>query len=265
MPRSLPKPLLIAGVVTIGALVSWFLTAKRTQRDGKRVSEAVTAAAASPAPVAKGPPKPAAMENPATYAAVRLKQIKANPAPWAEVWAWRQEFAAADTPALRGEVLGLARQVGPDSLLAILALALASDDPIVRLDAARSIALLSEERLRDGFAIGVDAADPEIRAEVMDLILQLQPHLRAELLRVALAAAATDVQARAVDIITDFPNPALFAVLIEGLRTATPEARPLVEQAIADLVQQRFESYDQALSWWARNKENFDDLMTRIQ
>jgi HEAT repeat protein len=205
------------------------------------------------------------MANPATYAAVRLKQIKANPAPWADVWTWRQEFAAADTPALRREVVGLARQVGSDSLLAVLVPALASDDSLVRLDAARSIALLSEERLRDGFAIGVDAADPEIRAEVMDLILQLQPHLRAELLRVALAAAATDVQARAVDTITDFPNPAFFGVLIEGLRTATPEARPLVEQAIADLVQQRFESYNQALAWWTQNKENFDDLMTRIQ
>jgi hypothetical protein len=34
MLRSLPKPLLIAGLLAIGALVPWFLTAKRSQRVG---------------------------------------------------------------------------------------------------------------------------------------------------------------------------------------------------------------------------------------
>src|SRR4030095_12691911 len=173
MLRSLSRPLLIAGLVAIGAFVPWFLSTLRSQRDGKRVSDAVTVAASSPAPASTKPSKPAAMENPATYAAVRLKQIKANPAPWSDTWTWRQEFSAADTPELRREVVGLARQVGPDSLLAVLALALASDDPIVRLDAARSIALLSEERLRDGFAIGIDAADPEIRGARVDVVLPL--------------------------------------------------------------------------------------------
>jgi hypothetical protein len=204
------------------------------------------------------------MANPATYASVRLKEIKADPAKWAEVWQWREEFAAADTPELQREVLGLARQIGPDSLISVLALALASEDPVVRLDAARSIAVLSEDRLPDGFAVGTNAADSEIRQEVMDLILQVQPNLRAELLRIALAAAAADVQARALDIITDFPNPAFFAVLIEGLRTSSPEMRPAVEQAIDDIVKQRFANYDEAKEWWAQNKENYDNLMSRI-
>jgi hypothetical protein len=267
MLRSLPKPLLIAGLVTIGAVVPWFLSTRRSHRDGEQTGSTATTAITTPTPVpalSAKPTRPAAMENAATYAAVRLKEIKANPAPWAETWTWRQEFAVAPTPELRRQVLGLARQVGSESLMAVLALALASDDPVVRLDAARSIALLPEDRLRDGFALGVDAADPEIRSEVMDLILQLQPHLRAELLRTALAAAATDVQARAIDIITDFPSPAFFTVLIEGLRTSSSEARPLVEQAIADIVHQHFGNYDQASAWWAANRANYDDLMSQI-
>lgn len=264
MHRPLPKPLLIAGLVTIGALVPWFLST-RPQRDGKQAGVVWNPAEEPAAPRASAkPPKPAAMENPTTYAAVRLKQIKANPAAWADVWKWREEFAAADTPALRSEVLALARQVGPESLLAILAQALASDDPMVRLDAARSIAMLPEDHLRDGFALGVETADPEIREEVMDLVLQVQPHLRAELLRVALTASAIDVQARSIDLLSDQPNPEFFGVLIEGLRTVSSDARPMLDQATADLVGQRFGGFDDASAWWTQNQENYDNLMSLI-
>jgi hypothetical protein len=150
-------------------------------------------------------------------------------------------------------------------LTAVLALALASEDPVVRLDAARSIALLPENRLRDGFALGVDAADPEIRTEVMDLINWLQPHLRPELLGVALAAASADVQTRAIELLTDSPNPALFTVLIEGLRTSSPEVRPLVEQAITEIVDRHFTNFEEASAWWAQNHENYDNLMSLIR
>lgn len=266
MLRSFPKPLLIAGLLTIGALVPWFLTAKRSQRVGEPAGQPdATTVSATPTPNAIAKlARPAAMEIPATYAATRLKEIKADPARWVEVWQWRQEFAAADSPELQREVLGLARQIGPDALTAVLALALASEDPVVRLDAARSIALLPENRLRDGFALGVDAADPEIRTEVMDLINWLQPHLRPELLGVALASASADVQTRAIELLTDSPNPVLFAVLIEGLRTSSPEIRPLVEQAIADVVDRHFTNFEEASAWWAQNHENYDNLMSLI-
>lgn len=265
MYRSLSKPLpRIAGLTAIVALVVWFLPPQRAQRNGKQASIEPAAAVLQPVQAPAEPAKPPAMENPATYAAVRLKQIKSDPAPWKEVWKWRNEFTVADTPELKREVLGLARQVGPDALLSVLSLALASDDPTVRLDAARSIALLPEDRLRDGFAVGVEAADPEIRAEVMDLILQLQPQLRAELLKVALAAAAADVQARAIDILSDQPNPAFFSALIEGLRTVSSETRPILDQAIADIVNQQFASFDEGRTWWDQNRVNYDDLMSRI-
>jgi len=265
MLRSLPRPLLIAGLVTIGALVPWFLSTRRSPQEGKRASVVLPPDERPSVPVTPAkPPKPAAMENPVTYASVRLKEVKANPVAWANVWKWREEFAAADTPVLRAEVLALARQVGPESLLAVLAQALASDDPMIRLDAARSIAMLPEERLRDGFALGVEAADPEIRDEVMDLVLQLQPHLRADLLRVALAAASIDVQKRAIGILADQPNPAFFGALIDGLRTVSSEVRPLLDQATNEIVGQRFSGFDDAFVWWDQNRVNYDDLMSRI-
>src|SRR5688572_4953569 len=121
MRSLLHRSLLLTGLIVFGVFIAWTLSSQRSQRpESESVS---TAAPISPsARETAKPAKPAAMENPATYTAVRLKEIKADPAKWAEPSPWRQEFASADTPELQREVLGLARQVGAGSLISVLPL-----------------------------------------------------------------------------------------------------------------------------------------------
>ena len=202
------------------------------------------------------------MRDAATYAAVRLREIKAAPESWRDVWKWRAEFSAAGTPELRREVVALARQIGPDAFLAVLPQALASDDAWLRLDAARSIALLPEARLRDGVAIGVDAADADTRNEVMDVVAQAPVALRASLLEKSLAAGP-DVVARSLELFRAQPAPELFAVLIDGLRSEESATRTAIGDAMSAIVAQRFEDHESAARWWAANRESFDDEMLR--
>jgi hypothetical protein len=56
----------------------------------------------------------------------------------------------------------------------------------------------------------------------------------------------------------------LFAVLIEGLRTTSSDTRPLVEQAIAGIVDRRFANFEEASAWWEKNHGNYDNLMSYI-
>jgi hypothetical protein len=207
---------------------------------------------------------PPAMADPSTYASTRLRDIKADPDTWADVWRWRGEFDAAQTPRLQREVLGLARQIGADSHLAVLAQAFASSDAEVRFDAAHSLALLPEDRMRDGFALGFAASDPETRADVLSIIPQLQPHLRAALLETALAAGASDVQARAIEMLSQHPSPPFFSALIQGLRTVSSENRPALDDAIEEIVQEKFSTFEQGRRWWEENRGHYDDLMSLI-
>lgn len=200
-----------------------------------------------------------------SYAAVRLEQIKAQPEAWKGPERWRREFAAADSPELQREVVGLARQIGAESFLAILAQALASTDALLRLDAARSIGLLPENRFRDGVMIGLAAEDPEIRGEVMELVAQARPHLRPDALREGLAAAFPDVQQRAVELLTEQTSPELFPVLLEGLRLGNDNLRGIVNEAINEIVERRFESYEEATRWWLANRNRFDGMMLRAE
>lgn len=206
-----------------------------------------------------------ASSDPVSYAAVRLRQIKTEPELWKDPAKWHREFAAADSPELQREVLALARQIGAESFLAVLAHALASSDPLVRLDAARSIGLLPEDRFRDGVRIGLAAIDAEIRGEVIDLVAQAKPHLRPDALRDGLAAGFPDVQQRAVELLTEQPSPELFQVLLEGLRLGNDDLRGMVNEAINEIVERRFESYEEAARWWVANRNRFDGMMLRAE
>lgn len=263
MSRTLSLPLLAALSLSLGAAWLWLRPPSPPAAEPLSAAAPLAATHAEASPAQPPLQKPPAMRDAATYSATRLREIKAEPEPWRDEWTWRREFSAADTPELRREVVGLARQVGPEAFLAILAQALAADDAVARLDAARSIALLPEARLADGLAIGVAAPDPETRSEVMDLIEQVQPHLQPALLRAALYAADEGVQQRAIAMLTERPSPESFTVLLEGIRTAKGETRTSVEQAIAALTGESLRDYATATRWWAVHRELFDDMMSR--
>lgn len=249
------------------ALFAWLQPASAPARHASSPEPALARAPASSLTPGVLTPETAsdAPRDAASYAAVRLQQIKADPEIWRDPWKWRREFAAAASPEVQREVVGLARQIGAESFLAILAQALAASDALGRLDAARSIALLPEHRFCDGVIIGLAAEDPEIRAEVMDIVAQAKPHLRPGALREGLAAAFPDVQERAVELLTEQPSPDLFAVLLEGLRLGNDDLRAIVNEAIDEIVERRFESYEDAARWWLTNRNQFDEMMLRAE
>jgi hypothetical protein len=205
--------------------------------------------------------KPEAMRDPSQYSALRLQEIKMHPDDWKSAAVWQREFAAADTPELQREVLGLARQIGDRPLLAVLAQALAAADYMVRLDAARSIGWLHEDDLAEGIAIGVAAPDPEMRMEAMTIAQNAPSGRRREIMERTLSASAEDVQLQSVEIISEHPSRALFGLLVDRFQHSEGALRDAINEAIENVTQQRFASSRDAATWWTVNAERFDDLM----
>ena len=117
----------------------------------------------------------------------------------------------------------------------------------------------------EAMQLGVAAPDAETRQEVMDVVEQVQPHLRAELLKASLLAGGSDVQERAIDMLTDHPSPDYFTVLIEGLRATSGATRQAVEQAIGTIVGESLTDYDIANRWWSENHARYDGMMARME
>jgi HEAT repeat protein len=139
--------------------------------------------------------------------------------------------------------------------------ALASPDRLVRLDAVRSLAFLHENERVTGVTIAIAAADSEVRAEVMEVIQQMPAPVQTQLLRETLGSTYSDVQMRSVELLAERPTPAGFSVLIDGLRTSESGARPLISEAIEEIVEEHFDNYAQANRWWATNRDRYDGMM----
>jgi len=200
-----------------------------------------------------------------TYAATRLRDIKAHPVAWSDPLAWQREFAAAPSPALQREVAALARQIGPAPYLSILPQAIASSDPVLRLEVARSIAELPADHFAEGVLAALKAPQEETRAEVMDVVANATPALQVEVLRHTLGSAFSDVRDRSVELLTDRPSPELFSVLLEGLRVPDPDVRAQISGAVTQIVHERFLDHESATRWWAENRERFDAMMLLAQ
>jgi hypothetical protein len=205
--------------------------------------------------------KPDAMREPSEYSAIRLRQIKANPGEWTDALVWQREFAAADTPELQREVLGLAKQIGDEPLLALLPQALAASDYLVRLDAVRSIGWLHEQHLAEGIAIGVSAADPEMRTEAMAIAQNAPARCQREIMERTLSAPSEDVQLQSVEIISERPSQALFGLLVNHLEHSAGAVREAINSALETVTQQHFASSAEAARWWTVNANRYDDLM----
>ena len=261
--KPLTRPIIVSAALCCAAVVAWcWLNADEQSPVAAMPARAETTAA--PEAASTRMEKPAAMRDASTYAATRLREIKAAPDAWRDVWKWRSEFSMADTPELQREVVALARQTDPDAFLAVLPQALASADDWLRLDAARSIALLPEARLRDGVTIGVAAAAAGTRDEVMDVVAQARVPLRASLLERTLAAAP-DVAMRSIALLCEQPSPEFVAVLIDGLRFEDRDIRAAISDAISGIISERFEDHASAARWWTANRDHFDEDMLQTR
>lgn len=75
----------------------------------------------------------------------------------------------------------------------------------------------------------------------------------------AISSPHKDVRAQTVEMISFTPSHSTFEILIRGLSDPDPEIVDEVKWTLDYFVSEEFESYDQALAWWEKNKGRFDE------
>jgi hypothetical protein len=48
-------------------------------------------------------------------------------------------------------------------------------------------------------------------------------------------------------------------ILLEGLNDTDPQFREEINETLNFLINHEFETYDEAITWWNKNKENYDE------
>lgn len=101
--------------------------------------------------------------------------------------------------------------------------------------------------------------DAEVREAALNRLFEEDPASYAPLLSAAVTSDYPDLREKTLQLLFENRSHAGLEVLIEGLRSTDPQIREEVSDAISQLVDEQFDSYEQARAFWDRNKNKFDD------
>jgi hypothetical protein len=146
---------------------------------------------------------------------------------------------------------------GPE-VLPVAAKALKDSEEQVRQSAVQACAGVDDPQVGKLLLQALDDPSEEVRSAAIQVAEQKDPPVRLEVLKAAVTSSYEDVKTGAVSSLIDMSSPEAVDALIPGLKDSNPDFREEVSSALNFLVSQEFETYDQAKSWWDKNRNKFD-------
>lgn len=101
----------------------------------------------------------------------------------------------------------------------------------------------------------------EVRILTMEAVVDFPAETQVAIYRRTISAPEYDVRRMTIVELGRLRTKPAFEVLIGGLQHGDPEFRDEVNTEIHLLVNQRFDSFDEAAAWWGENADGFSDNM----
>lgn len=290
------KQLIFGGLVAtiiIGVGASaWFLIPHATP---ERRGDALASAKPGTEDILAAMRRPRADRNPQPESgAKRSKQTKALTIPsQSQVERIGQLIAKAGTTAEKLALIGELSGMGGEPTIRLLTELLGDADSEVKLAVLELMAELADVAVLPAIDQALGDPDREVREAAIEVLDAIEaPNACATLLTRALgdddedlrdtafsvldnklpeeqqlvfaetiSSPIRDVRAQTVDMISYNPSPRAFEILVNGLRDADPEIVDETRWTLDYFVSEEFETSEQALAWWEKNKHRFDDEM----
>ncbi len=176
---------------------------------------------------------------------------------------WTAEFKEAATPQEKIEVLGRKQGTGPEQLASLIRASLREPDEGLRIEAAQTIMSLIDlpEEVPDLVMGAVNDPSSEVRAYAMEAVNELHKETQLKVFEATIAAPDYDVRKTTIVELGRMHSKPAFEVLMTGLMSEDNTFRNEVNFEINHMVQQKFETFEQARDWWQASAGDFGDNM----
>jgi hypothetical protein len=160
--------------------------------------------------------------------------------------------------------------LGDDNNYAMLRAALDDPDPEVRMYAVESATALEEEQAVEVFKKGAVSSDPDAREMTWSLCATYPIEGRAAIYRDALAFGPPEAMEEALTEMEVSPERPLFEMMLMSGNVLPGDRVPRILRALQEWLEPgggevpQFQSLDQAVKWWEREHENYDEFMLRV-
>jgi hypothetical protein len=157
-------------------------------------------------------------------------------------------------------ILAILSDLADPTVIPAVDKALADQDPEIREAAIEVLGAIEEPMICAPLlarAIADDSEDVrDIAFSVLDDKLPEEQHI---VFDESIASPHKSVREQTVDMISFNPSHRAFEILIRGLNDPDPEIVDEVKWTLDYFVSEEFETHDEALAWWQKNKHRFDE------
>jgi len=175
-----------------------------------------------------------------------------------EVLAVAQLALAAADPEQRRMALELLADFASADILPLVTQGLGDADPAVRQAALDALDEQHSPAVAALLAKTVNDRDEETRAAALNRLFEETPAVYAPLLHEALASTYPEVREKTLDLLFEHGSPAGVEALFAALDTPDAEFREQVNDTLDKLISQRFNSAEEARTFWQYHRNEFD-------
>lgn len=178
-------------------------------------------------------------------------------------------FKAAKTAEDRKNAISEFMALGDDNNYAMLRAALDDADAEVRLFAVESASALEVDQATEVWKKSATSQDPDVREMTWSLSATYPMDKRAAIYREALARGPLSAFEEAIEEMGVSPERPLFEMMLTIGTILPPERTQRMLQVVQEWLEPgggevpRFGSLSEALRWWERQHENYDEFMLR--
>jgi hypothetical protein len=163
----------------------------------------------------------------------------------------------------RAAIALLSGYEGPQILPAVSE-ALKSNDEQTRQDALDLLYNVDDPNVGVVVLAALNDPSEDVRTADLDLALQQEGEAAVAIMKHGISSQYPDVKQASVAMLQDKGNREAVDILITGLKDKDAEFRNEVSSALSMLIDKQFETYEEAQTWWAQNRDKFDDDLTPV-
>lgn len=145
-----------------------------------------------------------------------------------------------------------------DEIFSVAEQALESQDEQIRIEALESISGANNSDAAALLAQSLNDPSQNVRATALEMVEELTDDLKLEIMEKGIYSPHEEVKYAVASMLEDKHDHSAVEILIEGLKDSDPDFVEEVNLSLDFMIDREFTSYDEAKTWWNKNKNNYD-------
>ncbi len=137
--------------------------------------------------------------------------------------------------------------------------ALSIVDDQIRTDALMSLSGIDNAEVCELLIQALGDNSKNVRATALKVASEHSDRIELGVLEKGIVSSYVDVKYASAWLLQDRSDHSGIEILFGGLKDTNPEFREEVNETLNFLINQEFETYDEAITWWGENKNNYDN------